>query len=72
MTRVGADGRVTSPCISVCRIDDATGWCTGCLRTLDEIAMWGALDDDDRRAVWSQIAVRAAALADRESSDAPR
>ncbi|HUD31901.1 MAG TPA: DUF1289 domain-containing protein, partial [Variovorax sp.] len=26
---------VPSPCISVCRIDAASGLCTGCLRTLD-------------------------------------
>lgn len=46
---------VPSPCISVCRIDAATGLCAGCLRTLDEIADWGSLDDDAKRAVWSAI-----------------
>ena len=29
-----------SPCVSVCTIDDATGWCLGCARTLDEIRDW--------------------------------
>ena len=29
----------------------ATGWCEGCLRTLDEIAPGAGLDDDDKRAV---------------------
>jgi predicted Fe-S protein YdhL (DUF1289 family) len=32
-----------SPCIGVCRIDRDTGWCEGCLRTLDEIADWAML-----------------------------
>lgn len=32
-----------SPCISVCRIDPATGWCEGCARTLQEIADWPML-----------------------------
>ncbi len=54
-------GIVTSPCISVCRIDDATGLCTGCLRTLDEIAAWSVLDDGQRRAVWRAIDMRRAA-----------
>jgi predicted Fe-S protein YdhL (DUF1289 family) len=27
----------------VCRIDRDTGWCEGCLRTLDEIADWAML-----------------------------
>ena len=49
---------VASPCTSVCKIDDATGLCAGCLRTLDEIAAWSVLDDAQRRAVWGAIAAR--------------
>lgn len=51
-------GAVLSPCISVCRIDAASGLCIGCLRTLDEIAAWGMMDDDGRRAVWALLRVR--------------
>ena len=54
---------VPSPCISVCRIDEASGLCVGCLRTLDEIAAWGALDDAARSRVWQAIAIRRAELA---------
>ena len=25
-----------SPCVNICQMDAATGWCAGCLRTLDE------------------------------------
>ena len=50
---------VTSPCIGVCRIDEATGLCVGCLRTLDEIAAWSTLDDASRRAVLDAIRRRA-------------
>ena len=46
---------VPSPCTSVCKIDDATGLCAGCLRTLDEIAAWSALADADKRWVWQQL-----------------
>ena len=49
---------VTSPCIGVCRIDEATGLCVGCLRTLDEIAAWSTLDDAQKRAIWAAIAKR--------------
>lgn len=56
---------VPSPCIDVCRMDEATGWCVGCLRTLDEIALWSALDDDDRRQVWRDLEQRRAALPQR-------
>lgn len=33
-----------SPCIGVCRIDPASGLCTGCARTLQEIADWPMLN----------------------------
>jgi len=56
-------GDVPSPCISICKIDEATGLCTGCARTLDEIAAWGMLDNGQRRVVWDAIAARRAAAA---------
>jgi uncharacterized protein len=62
MANVLPGGLVPSPCISVCRMDDATGLCVGCLRTLDEIAVWGMLDDDARRDVWDAIRRRRAAV----------
>lgn len=49
---------VPSPCISVCTMNDRTGLCDGCQRTLDEIAAWSLLDDDARREVWQAIAER--------------
>jgi predicted Fe-S protein YdhL (DUF1289 family) len=51
---------VRSPCTNICRIDDATGWCVGCGRTLDEIARWGATSDADRDRVMAQLPARLA------------
>lgn len=60
-SRAEADsGAVPSPCISVCRIDPGTGWCEGCWRTIDEIAHWSLFDDDERRAVWTELNLRRA------------
>lgn len=53
---------VRSPCTNICRIDDATGWCVGCSRTLDEIARWGSTCDEDRDAVVSELGERMAVL----------
>lgn len=47
-----------SPCISVCKMDPATGWCQGCLRTIDEIARWSALSHAEKRAVLAELARR--------------
>lgn len=49
---------IPSPCISVCRMDEPSGWCEGCLRTLDEIAQWSVLDDPAKRAVWKLLPQR--------------
>ena len=54
---------VLSPCISVCRMDAASGWCEGCLRTLDEIAAWSTLDPQGKRATWERIEQRIGRLA---------
>ena len=55
-----AAGEVPSPCVSICRMDAATGLCEGCLRTLDEIGAWSQLADEGKRAVWRRIGARAA------------
>ncbi len=52
---------VASPCNSVCRMDARSGFCEGCLRTLDEIAGWSVMDDDQKRAVWDALAQRSLA-----------
>lgn len=50
--------QVPSPCVCVCTMDAATGWCRGCLRTLDEIADWAVLDADEKRVIWAQLPAR--------------
>lgn len=48
-TELPADApEVASPCISVCEMDEASGLCTGCYRTLAEIATWGRLPNQQR------------------------
>ena len=53
---------VASPCISVCRIEPASGLCVGCQRTLDEIAAWSGCSDEQKRAIWKLIVARRSAL----------
>lgn len=57
-----APGPVPSPCLSVCQMDPSTGWCAGCLRTLDEIADWSRLGEAAQRRLWSTLAERAQSL----------
>lgn len=47
-----------SPCASICRMDDATGYCIGCLRTIDEIRDWIIMMPAEREAVLKQVDLR--------------
>lgn len=52
--------------MSVCAIDPEGGYCIGCYRTLDEIAIWINLDSAQRLAVWDALDAR------RKAADAHR
>jgi hypothetical protein len=42
----------------VCLIDDETGSCVGCFRTVDEISRWSTMTDRERRAVMATLPAR--------------
>lgn len=50
-----------SPCISVCRLDEASGMCLGCYRTRGEIAAWRSMDADEQRDLLDRLRDRRAA-----------
>ena len=47
-----------SPCVNVCQMDPRAGLCLGCKRTLDEIARWGTMSDDEREKVLALLPAR--------------
>ncbi|MCX7892129.1 MAG: DUF1289 domain-containing protein [Burkholderiales bacterium] len=49
---------VRSPCVNVCRMNPRTGYCEGCLRTIDEIAGWSQFGADEKRAVLARLPAR--------------
>jgi predicted Fe-S protein YdhL (DUF1289 family) len=53
---------IASPCINVCTIDEASGLCEGCWRTLDEIAAWATASDAGKRLILAAVAQRRARL----------
>ena len=55
-------GPLPSPCISLCQID-AAGLCRGCFRTLEEIAVWGSVGEDDKRLIWHALLARQRSVA---------
>jgi len=49
---------IASPCINVCRMDEATGLCEGCCRSIKEIAAWAAADDQEKSLILAAVAQR--------------
>ena len=54
--------RVPSPCVSVCRMSDDGAFCSGCLRSIEEIGAWSGATEVFKREVWRQLALRRARL----------
>lgn len=53
---------VISPCIGVCRIDEPSGYCSGCFRSVDEIREWTALNDTQRQQLIQLLPLREGAV----------
>ena len=34
------ENKIISPCISICKTDPVTGYCYGCVRTIEEKKIW--------------------------------
>jgi predicted Fe-S protein YdhL (DUF1289 family) len=49
---------IETPCIKVCVMDTKSGLCTGCGRTLDEIARWATLDCETRKRLMAELPKR--------------
>ncbi len=49
---------IPSPCVGLCRMDEANRWCEGCLRSRDEIAGWGTMADLEKLTLRTQLTQR--------------
>lgn len=49
---------IRTPCINICEIDFASRLCTGCGRSRDEVARWGAMSDGERDRIMDQLPER--------------
>jgi predicted Fe-S protein YdhL (DUF1289 family) len=47
-----------SPCVRVCAIEPATGLCAGCGRSLEQIARWARMTDEERRRIMNELSDR--------------
>jgi uncharacterized protein len=52
---VGASAPAPSPCINICKMVGQPALCEGCLRSLEEIAAWAQMSNEQRQAVWLRL-----------------
>ena len=52
-----SDLPVRSPCVSICALD-GDDLCIGCYRTGTEISQWGAMSDEQRKAILEKVGER--------------
>jgi uncharacterized protein len=61
-----------SPCINICMIHPEAQICTGCHRTIEEIAGWSAMGPEERRRVMAALPGRGGWLKKRRGGRAAR
>ena len=59
---------VGTPCMKTCTLDASGRICTGCLRTVDEIAAWVSLSSDQRARIVGALPERHRLLGGREAA----
>jgi len=59
--RVVLDNSIPSPCIAVCQIDNTSGLCLGCSRSIDEIREWPILSAEEKQRILKLIEERKSA-----------
>ena len=58
-----SDGSPASPCVALCVLDSASGYCRGCWRNLAEIAAWPQMAAEEKRRVLAELPARRASAA---------
>lgn len=56
-----------SPCVKICVVDPLSGFCIGCGRTIEEIALWPEMSGLERRRTLDSLPTRLVAQRARTS-----
>lgn len=63
---------VESPCVNICVVHPETRLCTGCARSMDEIARWSRMSAAERQQIMAELPSRSAAPKGRRGGRARR
>jgi uncharacterized protein len=57
-----------TPCVNICVLDEASGLCAGCGRSLAEIVAWPHMSSAERRRIMRELARRMPKRSDTENT----
>lgn len=63
---------IASPCVRICVIHPEARLCTGCLRSIDEIAEWSRMTPERRAEIMADLPARKPQIAQRRGGRAAR
>ena len=63
---------IESPCVRICVVHPEARICTGCYRTIDEIARWSRMTPGERHEIMGDLPDRASTLTRRRGGRAAR
>ncbi len=63
---------IDSPCVQICVVHPVERLCTGCFRSIDEIARWSSMSPAERAEITAALPDRAPRLAKRRGGRASR
>jgi len=67
-----ARDEVASPCVKICVVHPQERICVGCFRTIDEIARWSRMGQDERQDVVNALPGRQSGLQKRRGGRVAR
>lgn len=70
--KVWSRDEIESPCVRVCVVHPEARICTGCLRSIDEIARWSKMTPQERSQIMQDLPGRAPLLRKRRGGRAAR
>lgn len=63
---------IESPCVRICLVHPEARICTGCLRSIEEIAAWSRYTPEERRGIMAELPSRRSRLSVRRGGRAAR
>lgn len=69
---VWSRAEIDSPCVKICVVHPDSRLCTGCLRSIDEIARWTRMSAEERQEIMEALPGRRGRLTRRRGGRAAR